>query len=146
MSFGESIIARAREALDLETYRQQHWKGTFAEYLELVKKNPRVTRTAFERIYDMILDAGTREYIDNKNKIVHYNIFSDGANDECQHSRLAAKTISSQPTAVARVFTHILQRGFFHAIGHDEFHRCLEHAPVGAVRALSLGSFFGDRH
>jgi serine protein kinase len=78
---GESLIARAREALDLDTYRQQHWNGSFAEYLELVKRNPRVTRSAFERIYDMILSAGTREYIDNKKKIIHYNFFDDLVSD-----------------------------------------------------------------
>jgi serine protein kinase len=77
MSVGESIIAKAREGLDLETYRQQHWSGSFAEYLDIVKREPRVTRSAFERIYDMILTAGSREYIDNKKKIVHYNFFDD---------------------------------------------------------------------
>jgi len=77
MSVGESIIARAREALDLETYRQQNWSGSFPEYLDIVKREPRVTRSAFERIYDMILSAGSREYIDNKKKIVHYNFFDD---------------------------------------------------------------------
>jgi serine protein kinase len=81
MATGDSIIARAREALDLETYRHQHWSGTFGEYLELVKKNPRITRSAFERIYDMILSGGTREYIDNKKKIVHYNFFDDAASN-----------------------------------------------------------------
>jgi serine protein kinase len=81
MSSGDQIIARAREALDLDSYRQQHWVGTFGEYLDLVKKNPRATRTAFERIFDMILSAGTREYIDNKKKIVHYNFFDDAVHN-----------------------------------------------------------------
>jgi len=81
MPFGEEIIAKAREALDLDTYREQHWTGTFSEYLELVRRNPRITRTAFERIYDMILSAGTREYIDNKKKIIHYNFFDDKSGD-----------------------------------------------------------------
>jgi len=77
MSVGESIIAKAREALDLESYRQQNWAGAFAEYLDIVKRDPRVTRSAFERIYDMILSAGSREYIDNKKKVVHHNFFDD---------------------------------------------------------------------
>jgi serine protein kinase len=77
MSVGESIIAKAREGLDLETYRQQNWSGSFPEYLDIVKREPRVTRSAFERIYDMILAAGSREYIDNKKKIVHHNFFDD---------------------------------------------------------------------
>ena len=81
MSSGDQIIARAREALDLDSYRQQNWRGSFGEYLELVQSNPRATRTAFERIYDMVLSAGTREYIDNKKKIVHYNFFDDASHD-----------------------------------------------------------------
>ncbi len=77
MGTGESIITRAREAIDLERYREQHWTGSFSEYLDLVKETPELTRSAFERMYDMIVAAGTRDYIDNKKKIVHYNFFDD---------------------------------------------------------------------
>jgi serine protein kinase len=77
MPVGEQIIARAREALDLDTYRELNWTGPFPEYLDLVARKPRVTRSAFERIYDMILSAGTREYMDNKKKLIHYNFFDD---------------------------------------------------------------------
>jgi serine protein kinase len=81
MPSGEQIIASAREALDLDTYRELNWTGSFPEYLELVARLPRVTRSAFERIYDMILATGTREYIDNKKKLIHYNFFDDTVND-----------------------------------------------------------------
>ena len=81
MQTGEAIITQAREAIDLDSYRQLHWSGTFAEYLDLVRKEPLVTRSAFERMYDMILAAGTTEYIDNKKKIVHYNFFDDAINE-----------------------------------------------------------------
>jgi len=77
MSTGQTIIARAKQELDLETYRDQHWSGPFSEYLDLVKCDPRTTRSAFERMYDMILSYGRREYIDSKKKIVHYNFFDD---------------------------------------------------------------------
>jgi serine protein kinase len=80
MSTGQSIIARAKQELDLDTYRDQHWSGPFADYLDLVKRDPRVTRSAFERLYDMVLSYGTREYQDNKKKIVHYNFFDDPNN------------------------------------------------------------------
>jgi serine protein kinase len=77
MMKGEDIIGKAKHALDLDTYREQHWTGTFAQYLDLVRQDPQVTRSAFERIYDMILSYGTREYVDNKKKIVHYKFFDD---------------------------------------------------------------------
>jgi serine protein kinase len=74
---GQDIIGKARQALDLETYRDQHWTGTLSQYLDIVREDPRVTRSAFERIYDMILSHGTHEYVDNKKKIVHYKFFDD---------------------------------------------------------------------
>jgi serine protein kinase len=46
----------------LEAYRQEEkrltWEGTFAEYFDLVVKQPQVARLAHARIYDMIMSAG----------------------------------------------------------------------------------------
>jgi len=65
----QSILRR------LEEHRQQenslHWEGTFADYLEIVAKNPRVARHAHARIYDMIVEAGVR--IENGRR--RYNFF-----------------------------------------------------------------------
>src|SRR5207344_1848601 len=77
MSSGESILARAKSTIDTSGFREQSWTGTFAQYLDVVRREPRVTRTAFERIYDMILERGVREYVDNRKKIVHYEFFDD---------------------------------------------------------------------
>ena len=49
-------------------YQELHWEGSFEDYLKLVRENPRVTRNAFQRIYDMILSHGTEEYIEHKKK------------------------------------------------------------------------------
>lgn len=58
-----------------------HWQGTFWEYLELVKTNPQITRNAFQRMYDMIVSAGTEEYIDFKKPIIRYKFFDDLENN-----------------------------------------------------------------
>lgn len=58
-----------------------NWSGTFAEYLELVKANPKVTRNAFQRMYDMIVEAGTEEYTDFKKSVVRYKFFDDAKNN-----------------------------------------------------------------
>lgn len=61
----------------IQTYREEeerlNWEGTFAEYLEIVKKNPHVTQSAHSRVYHMIKDAGIEE-IDGKKK---YTFFSE---------------------------------------------------------------------
>src|SRR6185295_17640514 len=47
------------------------------DYLTLVRKNPAVTRSAFQRVYDMILSYGQEEYIDNKKRLSRFNFFKD---------------------------------------------------------------------
>ncbi|MFN3696691.1 MAG: PrkA family serine protein kinase [Pseudobdellovibrio sp.] len=59
----------------------QHWTGTFTEYLELVKKNPKITRNAYQRMYDMIMEAGTEEYVDFKKHVIRYKFFDDKDNN-----------------------------------------------------------------
>src|SRR5690242_8016858 len=50
----------------VKEFRQFHWEGGFNEYLDIVKKNPGITRNAFQRIYDMILSWGTSSYVEYK--------------------------------------------------------------------------------
>ncbi len=74
---GSEIVQMIGRLQDLRGFRDQHWEGSFEEYLQIVRHNPKVTRTAFQRMYDMILTKGTREYFEYKKKIVHYNFFDD---------------------------------------------------------------------
>ena len=55
---------------DEATFQERNWVGTFDEYIQLVKDNPRVTRNAFQRMYDMVIGYGTEEYIDCKKKMI----------------------------------------------------------------------------
>jgi predicted Ser/Thr protein kinase len=58
-------------------FRSLTWSGTFEEYLDVVKKNPRILRTSYQRLYDMILSFGTQDYEDSRKKMIHYNFFDD---------------------------------------------------------------------
>jgi serine protein kinase len=75
------LIAKIASYQNLEHYREQHWEGTFDDYLGVVRKDPKVTRNAFQRVYDMILSHGRVEYVDSKKKLVHYPFFDDPEND-----------------------------------------------------------------
>jgi serine protein kinase len=46
---------------DREQRQQQQWQGTFLEYLELVKADPGLAKSAHRRLHDMIIDAGVSE-------------------------------------------------------------------------------------
>jgi serine protein kinase len=58
-----------------------HWHGTLDEYLKMVKQNPKITRNAFQRMYDMIVETGSEKYIDFKKEVVRYKFFDDATNN-----------------------------------------------------------------
>lgn len=77
MSNGSSIISLIAERQDLEQFRKKTWCGSFEEYLDLVRNQPKVVRNAFERVYDMILSYGTETYEVNRERHVRYRFFDD---------------------------------------------------------------------
>ena len=72
-----ALIAKVAALQNLKEYAELNWSGAFEEYLNLVRRNPAVTRSAFQRVYDMILSYGQEEYIDNKKRLIRYNFFKD---------------------------------------------------------------------
>jgi serine protein kinase len=62
---------------DVDTYKNLTWEGSFSDYLHIVESNPAVARSAFQRLYDMILSFGYEEYTEYKKKITHYRFFED---------------------------------------------------------------------
>ncbi len=72
-----SLVTKIAALQDYQRYEDLHWSGTFEDYLEMLRRNPRVARTAHERLYDMVLAAGTSTYVDNKKKVTRYKFFSD---------------------------------------------------------------------
>ena len=74
-----SLVGQIAALQDYKEYEELNWEGSFEDYLDLVRKNPRVTRNAYQRLYDMMLSHGVEEYIDNKKKLVRYKFFKDEA-------------------------------------------------------------------
>jgi serine protein kinase len=74
----KSIVSNWNKSGD---HANAHWSGTFDEYLSLVKANPKITRNAYQRMYDMIMEAGTEDYVDFKKQVVRYKFFDDAQNN-----------------------------------------------------------------
>jgi len=74
---GSSLLQLVSEMQDRQKFQELNWSGTFSEYLDTVGQNPRVTRNAFQRIYDMIMSYGAEEFIDAKKRLIRYRFFSD---------------------------------------------------------------------
>src|SRR6266516_3510429 len=65
------LVKRLEEYRDRE--RELMWEGTFAQYFEIASKKREVGRLSHERIYHMIMDAGTET---SRSGELHYNFFS----------------------------------------------------------------------
>lgn len=71
-------IAALADKFDRKAYQQLHSQHTFTEYLDMVYANPDISRTAYQRIYDMILAAGTEPITRYRRDLIRYKFFNDG--------------------------------------------------------------------
>ena len=76
---GEVLLKQLSERPDILQYRLEHWQGSFAEYLDLVKKHPKVARTAYQRLYDMILEDGSAA-VEGSRDLIRYHFFDSPHN------------------------------------------------------------------
>lgn len=81
MSTGNEIISLVSSRQDRAQFRRKNWVGTFEEYLDIVRDNPQVTRTAYQRLYDMILSYGVEVISKGREKEHHYYFFDDPDHD-----------------------------------------------------------------
>ncbi|MBC7784673.1 MAG: serine protein kinase [Burkholderiales bacterium] len=72
-----SLASIIEKKLDVSGYREQHWDGTFWDYLDIVTENPAVSRNAFQRVYDMVTSFGAESFVSFKQELKHYKFFSD---------------------------------------------------------------------
>src|SRR5262245_40607747 len=74
---GTSLLQLVGTLQDKKQFQDLNWSGTFQDYLDIVAKTPRVTRNAFQRIYDLVMEYGTEEFQDAKKRLIRYKFFSD---------------------------------------------------------------------
>src|SRR5499433_977056 len=72
-----NILGAMAKLQSAQEYQELNWEGSFEDYLKLIQENPRATRNAFQRIYDMILSHGVEEHVEHKKKITRYRFFRD---------------------------------------------------------------------
>ncbi len=70
-----------RQSLDAKKFQDEHWEGSFHQYLELLEQNPLIVRTAHQRLYDMVLSYGQAEVEVDKEKVPSYRFFTDPVED-----------------------------------------------------------------
>lgn len=66
-----------RERLDSKSYAEQHWTGSFWDYLKMVQDQPQIARNAYQRLYDAVVAYGYERYKLFRKDCVRYHFFSD---------------------------------------------------------------------
>ena len=128
------ILGLIRQSLDVNRYQDEHWEGSFKDYLALVEENPFVIRTAHQRMYDMVLSYGVKEVERDKTKMLRYVFFEDPMED----GRDALYGLEQPLANLMNVF-----KAAAHGFG-PERRVLLLHGPVGSskstiVRLLKKG-------
>jgi serine protein kinase len=77
MTEHQELIELVRKTLDTSKYEDEHWEGSFKDYLGLLEENPLICRTSYQRVYDMVLSYGVTESEERREKTLHYNFFDD---------------------------------------------------------------------
>jgi serine protein kinase len=73
----DALLSLIKSRQDVQGYRERHWTGTLADYMDLVMSTPKVARNAYQRLYDMILSHGVTEYTRQHERHTHYRLFDD---------------------------------------------------------------------
>ncbi|MBX3425293.1 MAG: serine protein kinase [Pirellulales bacterium] len=81
MARGIDIVSLVSDRQDRDQFRRKNWVGTFEQYLDIVAGNPQVTRTAYQRLYDMILSYGVEVEEKGREKRYRYRFFEDPDNE-----------------------------------------------------------------
>ncbi len=77
MATTQDILSVVDQHVSADRFREQHWAGSFKDYLALVTENPRVVRSAFQRIFDMITHFGSKRYMWMREELTRYAFFDD---------------------------------------------------------------------
>ncbi len=81
MTVSSELLKIINDSEGIKHFKELNWKGSFGDYLELFQKDPKVARSSFQRLYDMILTFGSEEYVEYKKKITRFNFFKDPFDD-----------------------------------------------------------------
>lgn len=63
--------------LDQDRWKVLNEEMSFSEYLEKALENPKLVRSAYQRLYDMIMEKGTKTFKKFRKTYTHYNFFDD---------------------------------------------------------------------
>lgn len=73
----QNILDKISGEFNRENYEKLNQEMSFSDYLELVNENPRLARTAYQYLYDMIVSKGFKKVEKHRRTYIHYNFFDN---------------------------------------------------------------------
>jgi serine protein kinase len=70
-------LDRIAAKFNVEEFNTLNEEMSFSEYLDKVYANPLLIRTAYQRLYDMVVSEGMEEIYENKEKLFRYKFFDN---------------------------------------------------------------------
>jgi serine protein kinase len=71
----KDVLQGLSSKFDKEKFRKINEDMSFSQYIDLVCKRPRLARTAYQYLYDMIMSEGSRKVERYRKTYIRYNFF-----------------------------------------------------------------------
>lgn len=73
----ENILSKIAGKFNKDKFQKLNEEMSFSDYLSLVLKNPKLARTSYQYLYDMIMSKGTKKIERYRRTYIHYSFFDD---------------------------------------------------------------------
>jgi len=121
----EQILDAIDDSPEVTIYRDLQWEGTFKDYMAMVLEDPAIIRNAHQRMYDMILQHGSSEYVHQKETMVSYKFFQDPFNN-------GHEAVFGIERALMQLVAHFKSAAYHFG---TEKRVLLLHGPVGSAKS-----------
>lgn len=108
-----------------DLYEELNWRGSFVDYLEMVRDNPLVCRNSYQRMFDMITSFGFEDYEKFREQFRRWKFFDDAEGG----GKDAVFGIDPQLNKLVELF-----KGGAEGYGIDR-RLLLMHGPVGSAKS-----------
>ncbi|GJM22339.1 MAG: serine protein kinase [Planctomycetota bacterium] len=120
-----NYIELARAVDREQEWQDLHWQGSLAQYLELVRNDPRLARNAYQRLHDAVLSFGVERAPAGSGRPAHYRFFDDSFDG-------GRDAVFGIEHCLADLVAHL--RAAAHGLG-PERRVLLLHGPVGSAKS-----------
>ncbi len=72
-----NILSNLSEKFNKNQFKKLNEEMSFSEYLSLVYENPKLARSSYQYLYDMIISKGTSKIERYRKTYIHYNFFDN---------------------------------------------------------------------